>query len=59
MSKHLRLKAAEKKNHPGWAKYEKKQLLKEKIEHYEKYSDAAEYKEKGLKLIYTPMGNKR
>lgn len=44
---------------PGVLKYEKRKLLQEKIEHYERYSDAAEPKRSGFKLIYTPMGNKR
>ena len=44
---------------PGVLKYEKRKLLQEKIEHYERYSGAAEPKRSGLKLIYTPMGNKR
>ncbi len=48
-----------KSTNPGVLKYEKRKLLQEKIEHYEKYSGAAEPKRSGLKLIYTPMGNKR
>lgn len=45
--------------HTGWAKYERKKMLEEEIKHYQEHSEAAEYKQSGLHLLYSPMGNKR
>lgn len=50
------MKKSGKPTRKGVLKYEKRKLLEEKLEHYSKYSGAAEPKRSGLKLIYTPHG---